>query len=768
MLTLQRLFAAVAAVLLLALLPTPGRADGFIVIHNAPPSVGHFRFAPLEVSYHRVEVKIDDQVAVTSIDQEFVNPNSVRMEGTYLFPLPPGSHIDRFQMDINGTMQEAELLPADKARSLYEEIVRKYQDPALLEYVGRDAFKVRIFPIEPNSRKRIKLQYTQLLRTDTGLTEYVYPLNTEKFSARPLKEVSIKVTLAGAQPLRSIYSPSHNVQIKRDGDRRATIGFEEKDIRPDTDFRLIWSKSESEVGISLLSYRTGSDDGYFLLLATPGVESTPGQVQLKDIAFVLDTSGSMAGAKLEQARKALAFCLANLNEGDRFEIVRFSTEAEPLFNELKPASQENLDKARQFVKGLKPIGGTAIDDALAKALKIGADRSDKAERPYMVVFLTDGQPTIGQTQEDPIVASVSRNVANTRIFSFGIGTDVNTHLLDRIAEATKSFSQYVLPDEDIEIKLSNFYTKIKEPVLSNVEFAVTSPDVRISKVYPNSMPDLFRGEMLVAFGRYSGSGPAAVTITGTLNGAKRQFSQDVAFTKDDADKPFIARLWATRRVGWLLDEIRMSGESSELKDEVVALAREHGIVTPYTSYLILEDEARRGVPMPARTLREMEGDARAKGHAGAWYDSSRKDSSRLELAGERAVANSQVVSGLKYGVNEQQARQLAEVLAKSAPAPVSQPGVSVADGAAVNSEGYRFQRSYAQQVRVVDGRAFYQNGNTWTDGTLQTRKDLKPLQIKFNSDEYFALLRKHPLAAAWLALGNEVDVVIGQTLYQIR
>ncbi len=326
----------------------------------------------------------------------------------------------------------------------------------------------------------------------------------------------------------------------------------------------------------------------------------------------------------------------------------------------------------------------------------------------------------------------------------------------------------MLPDEDIEIRLSNFYTRIKEPVLTNVELAVSGPDVRISKVYPNRMPDLFRGEMLVAFGRYSGWGPARVTLTGTLNGARRQFVQDVTCTRDGADKPYIARLWAVRRVGWLLDEIRMSGESRELKDEVVALAREHGIVTPYTSYLILEDEARRNVPMPARTMREMEGDVRARTHAGAWYDSSRKDSSRLELAGGRAVANSQVVSGLKYGLNEQQAQQLTDVLAKSTPAPVSQPGVSAADGAAVNTQGYRFQRSYAQQVRVVNGRAFYQNGNTWTDSTVQAKKDLRQQQIRFNSDEYFALLKKHPTAAAWLALGNEVDVVIGDTLYQVR
>src|SRR4029079_11333200 len=169
--------------------------------------------------YHHVTVDIKDQVAVTSVDQEFVNPNGQQLEGTYLFPLPAGAHIDKFSMDINGKMQEAELLPADKARSIYEDIVRRHRDPALLEYVGKGAFRVRIFPIEPNSTKRVRLKYTQLLKADSGLVEYTYPLNTEKFSARPLKDVSVKVDLNCKRPIKSVYSPSHNVDIRRHGDR---------------------------------------------------------------------------------------------------------------------------------------------------------------------------------------------------------------------------------------------------------------------------------------------------------------------------------------------------------------------------------------------------------------------------------------------------------------------------------------------------------------------------------------------------------------------
>jgi Ca-activated chloride channel family protein len=454
-----------SALVCLFILPVFAVADGFIVINPGPTPIpvprGHFPFAPLEVTYHRVNVDINDQVAVTSVDEEFFNPNGQQLEGTYLFPLPPGAHIDKFSMDINGTMQEAELLPADKARAIYEEIVRKYRDPALLEYAGRDAFKVRIFPIEPRKGKRIKITYTQLLKSDSGLTEYTYPLNTETFSARPVRDVSVKINLACNQPLKSVYSPSHNVEIKRDGDKKAVIGFEDKNVRPDTDFKLIYSKTASPIGIDLLTYRNSPDDGYFLLLASPGTNVKAENIQPKDICLVLDTSGSMAengGKKMEQAKKALAFCLANLNDKDRFEIIRFSTEAEPFFNELEPADKAHIDKAQVFVSGLKPTGGTAINDAMMQAMTLGQKRSDADKRPYVVVFLTDGQPTIGETGEDAILANVKAapGGGNTRIFTFGIGTDINTHLLDRISMETHAASQYVLPDEDLEIKLSNF------------------------------------------------------------------------------------------------------------------------------------------------------------------------------------------------------------------------------------------------------------------------------------------------------------------------
>lgn len=259
--------------------------------------------------------------------------------------------------------------------------MRKLRDPALLEYAGRDLFKVRIFPIEPNSKKRVTLSYSQVLKADGGLVNFVFPLNTEKFSAKPLRNVSLKLELDSKRPLKSIYSPSHKVEIKRHGAHQATVGFEAAEVKPDTDFQLYYSMEAGDIGLSLLTSKTPGEDGYFLLLATPAVDLKDAKVLPKDITFVLDTSGSMAGAKLDQAKKALQFCVENLNREDRFEILRFATEVEPLFDRLAEATEENRAKARAFIQELKPIGGTAIDDALRKALAV---RSETRDRPRLI------------------------------------------------------------------------------------------------------------------------------------------------------------------------------------------------------------------------------------------------------------------------------------------------------------------------------------------------------------------------------------------------
>ena len=418
-------------------------ATGLILVHEEdfwrrlPPT----RPAPvrpphllLDTVSTKADMRVKDQIATTTVEQEFYNPHSRQLEGTFLFPVPKGAHIDKFTLEINGKPVSAELLAADKARGIYEDIVRRLQDPALLEYAGRDLFKVRVFPIEPNSRKRLTLAYTQLLKADSGLVNFTLPLNTAKFSAKPIKNLSLKLDLETKHPLKSIYSPSHKVEIKRSGASRATVGFETTDALPDADFQLFFAQEKDDLGLNLLTSKKAGEDGYFLLLASPGSEVKHTKVMPKDVMFVLDTSGSMSGAKLDQAKKALAFCVENLNDQDRFEILRFATEVEPLFDKLSAVNNDTRTRARTFIKNLKPLGGTAIDDALKKALSL---RPEKADHPYLVIFLTDGLPTVGNTREDDIVANVARaSQGNVRVFCFGIGHDVNTHMLDKITEET--------------------------------------------------------------------------------------------------------------------------------------------------------------------------------------------------------------------------------------------------------------------------------------------------------------------------------------------
>jgi Ca-activated chloride channel family protein len=744
-------------------LACPAFSAGFIIVDEAhwrpwpplphpipprpvPPLQPHV-FAPLEVASIQARVRVADQVATTTVDQEFHNPNPARLEGDFIFPVPKGTHIDKFTMEIDGKQVSAELLAADKARGIYEDIVRKLKDPALLEYAGQDVFKVHIFPIEPNSRKRISVVYTELLKADNGLIGYVLPLNTEKFSAQPVRNVSVKVDLESKRPLKSIYSPTHTVEIKRDGAHRATVGYETSEGKAAGDFALYFAPEKDEIGVNLLTHRISGEDGYFLLLASPGVDVKEKQVIFKDVVFVLDTSGSMAGKKLEQAKKALQFCVENLNADDRFELLRFSTEVEPLFDKLVPASPQNRGRASDFIKDLKPMGGTAINEALHKALTL---RTGNNSRPLVVIFLTDGQPTIGVTDENEIVANVKKDSeASARVFCFGIGTDVNTHLLDRITEQTRATSEYVLPDEDLEIKVSGFFSKIKEPVLANPALHFTG-DIRASKLYPAPLPDIFKGGQLIVVGRYTGNGDSAAIVEGNVNGATRKFTYDAKFPAETSDNEFIPRLWATRRVGYLLDEIRLRGENSELRDEVTDLARKYGIVTPYTSYLIVEDEARRNVPMESRSGLGMDASAGQSRRLGAAWEDFKKD---RDGAGAIAGARS-------------------SMYLKSAAAPA-------AASASANREFSRSQ-SVAESPdagkdiapvsapQFVGGRTFYQNGTAWIDSLVQKSPKAGRVTVKIGSPEYFDLVIKHPETAAWLALGKEVQFVLNGKVYEIH
>ena len=534
-------------------------AGGFIIVmpdkHSNPNAVvnGQVNPAlfPLESLSTQVNTNISGQTATTTIKQVFFNPTRRQLEGYFLFPVPKDVVISKFTMDINGVTHEAELLDAQKARKIYEEIVRRSKDPALLEYYGKGMFRVRIFPILPQKEQKIELTYTETLQKNNGTIEYSFPMNTEKYSAKPIKEVSFKINIDGKEKIKTIYCPTHKVEIIRKGDELATVGFEGSNVKSDRDFKLYYNVDNQKLGLSMLNYKKNSEDGYFFINISPGFGSKQ-DVVAKDIVFVMDKSGSMAGEKLEQAKKALRFCVENLNKNDRFEIIPFSTEASSLFGKVSELNNDNKKKAIEFIDDINPIGGTNIEEALDLALS--AQKED-SKRPFFVIFMTDGKPTIGETEEDPLLKKVAAmNKENVRIFTFGIGTNLNTHLLDKITESTNAYRTYVLPDEDIEVKVSDFYTKASSPVLTDIKVAFDK-NVRVSDVYDKTLPDLFKGGSLSLMGRYKGTGKSTITISGEINGERKFFKYEVNLSDNNTELEFIPNLWASRAVGYLLDQI---------------------------------------------------------------------------------------------------------------------------------------------------------------------------------------------------------------------
>lgn len=661
-----------------------------------------------------VQVNVSGRVARVTVEEWFRNVGSTMEEGMYHFPLPGEAVFSSYSLWQGDQELRGEAMDAGQARAIYEAIVRQKRDPALIELAGQGLIRARVFPINPGETRKITLKYTQVMDRAGEAWRFRY-LGDRGRQHAPR---SFRMDVDSAGRFGNPYSPTHQVRVQRSGDH---IEVTLADGSPTGDFEVIFPLTRGLVGLSLITDRPAGEDGYFMLLLAPGA-AAQAEALRRDIVAVIDVSGSMSGEKMSQAKAALVQLLSTLRERDRFRLVAFSGGVRRYASGWTTATADNRRDAAIWIRGLEAEGGTNIAGALTEAFADAAD----AEALGVVVFLTDGQPSVGESDPERIAERAEQGRGRFRVFAFGVGDDVNTYLLDRLTERARGTTEYVRPGQNIEQAVGALAAKVASPVLTDLALTA-SAGVEVYDVQPGSLPDLFAGDEMVVFGRFrgagSGGGERSIMVRGRRNGRAEEFQ--AAIVDREGDARYIEQLWAARKAGALSREIRLRGQTSELVNALKQLALRYGILTEYTAYLVqepnivvrrqLEDRVRSEVPAP-----------------------------RPEQAGAGAVTRSA------------QERQMAN-------APTLAAAKSSVDASEIDE--MRRARSGINPTQRVGGRLFIWRDRTWTD--LNHGDSLRVVTVAPYSEAYFALLRAMPdlgqtaaLEPAVLVAGRRASIKI--------
>ena len=778
------------------IVPSLVQAQVIIIDHTRriiPPHPPIPRPTPISSSYKirtvDVQVSIRDQAAKVQVSQVFQNTGSTTLEAQFVFPLPENAAISGLTLLVDGREMTGKLLKKEDARRIYEETVRRQRDPALLEYMGQGLFQTSIFPIPAQAERTVEIRYTQLLKKDNGLVDLLLPIGTTKHSNTPIETLNVTVRVEAAEQIKTVYSPTHQLEIQRPDNTHAVCKLSLRDSYSPDDFRLLYGTVNGLVGMNVVSYRPGagtgagpsagasasaidSDDGYFLLLASPEVKNALAERVEKTMIFAFDKSGSMSGKKIEQAKEALKFLINQLKPGDTFNVIAYDSAVESFRPELQRADEATIKAALGFADGLYAGGSTNIDGALQTALKMLND----PKRPSYVLFMTDGLPTVGERDELKIAANARQaNGVHARLFSFGVGFDVNSRLLDRLSHEQRGQSVYVRPNESIEAHVSALYTKIGSPLLTDLavsfEFDRVIPASSaspISRTYPRQLTDLFQGEQLVWVGRYKYGGPIKVTLSGSVAGERKSFSFAATLAEKSADETngFVEKLWATRRIGEIIDELDLKGQNQELVDELVQLSIRHGIITPYTSFLAEEnvrladhaDNRRRGALGLARDLAKVDGEAGV---------AQREYKGRLKEAASGPAAGGGGGFGLAAQPADSSGRRLGMAKVYNSAAAMAKK-MNATKGQAAVTQDAAGEVEVLESVRNVGQKTFFRKEQRWQDSTVTPEQAKNAVRVAQFSAEYFDLAASHGgTLAKYLVFDEPVLVNLGPKTYQI-
>jgi Ca-activated chloride channel family protein len=743
---------------LLLLLPLPAGAIGLLV----PSEEG---LAPLRLVEQQVEVTLEEHAAVTHITQVFHNRTDRMLEATYLFALPEGAATTEFALWMNGERVVGRVLDRMEARRTYEGIVRRMQDPGLLEYVDRTLFQARIFPIPPRGEQRVEIEYASVVPQTGGDLHYTLPLHPSMGAT--LDRFTFSLRTVGGTPVQRMWSPRHVLdEVREPGRGLVRVTHETSQASTAAPLEVFITRSQEDVGFSLLSWDPDDgEDGYFMLTLSPSEELAHLEVLPKQVTFVVDVSGSMAGVKMDQARATLRHCVQQLRPDDTFNLVSFSTGVSEAFASPRRADRDAVREALTFIDGLQARGNTNISAALERALRDPAS----PDRPHVIFFLTDGLPTEGERDISRLVQLAGEGVSDgdRRIYAFGVGYDVNTRLLDGMARRGRGSAGYVRPEEDISDVVGGFFARIGDPLLTRLTLDFGA--LEVDRVYPQPLPDLYRGGQVTVFGRYRGGASDWVQVLGDAGSERITLRRGVDLdAAGGQERAWMGHLWAQRRIDALLDLHEQGQGHPGLEEEVRALAMRWNIVTPWTSYLTVEPGMDRDAvaqrpfprPVPRSTGAVSRGAASQAGPAPA----PRVAADEPEISLNAAMrSNAPGVGGLGAGSGSGQGE--APVWAGRS-AEVGRAAVEESIARRAQAESRQVAPTQEASVRSAGGRTFVSVGGRWQEqGTEQAT--VQRTVVAF-SDAYFALLEQNPSLRDVLSLGVGVRFRHQGQVWEVR
>ncbi len=668
-----------------------------------------------------VRVELVDHVLRYEVEERFVNRGATLGEADYLFPLPTNAAFQNLALSIDGELVAGETMNAGQARNIYESIVRARRDPALVEWMGHGLLHARIFPLEPGRERTVVVRFQSVAprEGDALRIDYFRGGAPGTTNVRDGGDASFTLSYRQAPELGAPFSPTHQLDVAdRDGRRVVTVRGDARDVT-----LLVPVRARNDAAITALNYAPGNEDGFTLLSVTPPAGRRTDVIP-RDVTLVLDVSGSMNGRKIEQARAAGRQLLSTLHDADRFRLIDFSSDVHTFRDDFVAATPDNVREATRYLAALDASGSTNIEGALREALRPAVVRG----RLPVILFVTDGEPTVGDTRPDHLAAMAADANAHAeeprRIFTFGLGSDVNVGLLEQLALQGRGTSQFVRPDESVERMVGIVADRLVGPMLTDVRVHVDG-DVRISRMLPGETTDIFADRDLSLVARYSGHGRARVVVEGRRGTTPVTWTSTVDFPDRDRENSFVARLWATQRVGYLSAEKRNNGGSSEIDDEIRSLGERYGIPTEFTSYLVTERQ-----DLPVRTAMMGAGGGQVAAMAPAALN-ARKDAASLAFESAKVASAQRSVSNV-----------------------AAIDSLSLATGRPMRD------KDEARATRRVDGRTLVLRDGAWTDARYHA--GMQVTTIKPYSKAYFDLLQQLPELKPVFALGDRV-VVVGKT-----